>query len=92
MFSVFKLTSVMSCTYSQAGFQVIIGSIDLKIIYCPEDPNDPLSEITNELSIFTDSIRATSVDTRCSHGCNVIMFALIWTLHHLHPKKGKNEM
>ena len=53
----------------------IIGSLDLKISYRPDDPNDPLSEINNELMMFTDSDWATSVDTRCSHGCYVIMFA-----------------
>ena len=30
---------------------------------------------SNELMMFTDSDWATSVDTRCSHGCYVIMFA-----------------
>ena len=39
------------------------------------DPNDPLSETKNQLMMFTDSDRAISVDTRCSHGCHVIMFA-----------------
>jgi len=53
----------------------IIGSLDWKINYRPDDPNDPLSETNNMLMIFTDSEWATFVDTRCSHGCCMIMFA-----------------
>ena len=51
----------------------IIGSLDLKITQRPDDPND--QKMNNELMMFTDSDWATSVDTRCSHGCYVIMFA-----------------
>jgi len=53
----------------------IIGSLDLKITYRPDDPNNPLSETNNELMRFTDSDWATSVDAGCSHGCFVVMFA-----------------
>jgi hypothetical protein len=59
----------------------IIGSLDLKITYRPDDPNDPPSEINNELMMFTDSDWATSVDTRCSHGCCVIIFAGVAIAH-----------
>jgi len=63
----------------------IIGSLDLKITYRPDDPNDPLSEINNELMMFTDSDWATSVDIRCSHGCYVIMFAGAAIAHRSKP-------
>jgi len=81
IFSVSQLSCVMSCP-SQENLSVarqvikyIIGSLDLKITYRPDDPNVPVSESTNELTMmFTDSDWATSVDTRCSHECYVIMF------------------
>ena len=76
MFSVSQLSRVMSCPATQENLSLarqvikyIIGSLDLKITYHPDDPNDQLSEINNELMMFTDSDWATSVDTRCSHGC-----------------------
>jgi len=53
----------------------IMSSLDLKITYHNDDPNDPLSETKNELTMFTDFDWATSVDTRCSHRCYVIMLA-----------------
>jgi len=81
MFSVSQLCRVMSSPtheYLSLARQVIkyiMGSLYLKITYRPDDPNDPLSEANNELMITTDSDWTTSVDTRCSHGCYVIMFA-----------------
>jgi len=33
----------------------IIGSLDLKITYRPDDPNDPLSQTNHKLMMFTDS-------------------------------------
>ena len=81
MFSVSQLSHVMSCptqknlSLARQVIKYIIGSLDLKITYHPDDPNDLLSETNNELMMFTDSDWATSVDNRCSHGCNVIMFA-----------------
>jgi len=80
-FSVSQLSRVMSCPIQENPFlaqqviKYIIGSVDLKITYRPDDPNDPLSETNNKLMIFTDFDWATSVDTQCSHGCYVIMFA-----------------
>jgi len=61
MFSVSQLSRVMSCTtqenlsLARQVIKYIIGSLDLKISYRPDDPNDPLSEINNELMMFTDS-------------------------------------
>jgi len=81
MFSVSQLSRVMSCptqenlSLARQVIKYIIGSLHLKITYRPDDPNDVLSETNNELMMFTDSDWATSVDTRCSHGCYVIMFA-----------------
>ena len=80
MFSVSQLSCVMSCptqenpSLARQVIKYIIGSLDLKITYRPDDPNDPLA-INNELIMFTDSDWATSVDTQCSHGCCIIMFA-----------------
>ena len=79
MFSVFQLSRVMSCptqenlSLTRQVIKFIIGSLDLKITQRPDDPND--QKMNNELMMFTDSDWATSVDTRCSHGCYVIMFA-----------------
>jgi len=70
MFSVSQLSRVMSCptqenlSLARHVIKYVIGSLDLKITYRPDDPNDPLSEINNELMMFTDSDWATSVDTR----------------------------
>jgi len=83
LFSVSQLSCVMSCptqenlSLARQVIKYIIGTVDLKITYRPDDPNDPLSEINNELMpvMFTDSDWATTVDMRCSHGCYVIMFA-----------------
>jgi len=81
MFSVSQLSRVMSCqtqenlSLARQVIKYIIRSWDLEITYRPDDPNDPLSEINNELMMFTDSDWATSVDTQCSHACYVIMFA-----------------
>jgi len=83
MFSVqvSQLSRVTSCptqenlSLARQVIKYIIRSLDLKIVYRPDDPNDPLSETNNELMMFTDSDWATSLDTRCSHGCYVIMFA-----------------
>ena len=81
MFSVSQLPRVMSCptkenfALARQVIKYLIGSLDLKITYYPDDPNDPLSETNNELMMFTDSNWATLVDTRCSHGCYIIMFA-----------------
>ena len=69
MFCVSQLSHVMSCP-TQENL-----SLARQVAYCPDDPNDPLSETNNELIMFMDSVWATSVDTRCSHGCYVIMFA-----------------
>jgi len=87
MFSVSQLFRVMSCpthenlSLARQVIKYIIGSLDLKITYRPDDPNDPLSEANNELMMFTDSDWATSVDTRCSHGCYVVMFACAAIAH-----------
>jgi len=79
MFSVSQLSRVTSCpTQENLARQVIkyiIGTLDLKITYRPEDPNIPFSSTDTELMMFTDSDWATSVDTLRSHGCYVIMFA-----------------
>ena len=77
MCSVSQLSRMMSCLTQEnlSLIKYIIRSLDLKITYRPDDPNDPLSETNDELMMFTDSDWATSVDTRCSHGCYVIMFA-----------------
>ena len=81
MFSVSQLSRVMSCptqenlALARQVIKYIIGSLDLKITYRPDNPNDPMSETNNELMMFTDSDWATSVDTRCSHGCYILMFA-----------------
>jgi len=81
MFSVSQLSRVMSCptqenlALARQVIKYIIGSLDLKITYCPDDANDAMSETNNELMMFTDSDWATSVDTRCSHGCYILMFA-----------------
>jgi len=79
MFSVSQLSRVMTCptqenlSLARQVIKYIIGSLDLKITYRPDDPNDPLCE-TN-LMMFTVSDWATSVDTRCSHECYVVVFA-----------------
>jgi len=81
MFSISQLSRVMSCpiqenlSLARQGIKYIIGSLDLKIIYLPDDPNDPLFETNNEFIMFTDFDWATSVDTRCSHKSYVIIFA-----------------
>ena len=52
-----------------------IGSIDEKITYRPTDANDPFGGYNYGLMVFTDSDWATSVDTRRSHGCYIVMLA-----------------
>jgi len=63
MFSVqvSQLSRVTSCptqeniSLARQVIKYIIESLDMKITYHPDDPNDPLSEINNELMMFTDS-------------------------------------
>jgi len=69
------------CDICHMAVFLIIGSLDLKINYRRDDPNDPLSEANNELTIFPHSDWATCVDIRCSHGCYVIMFAGVAIAH-----------
>ena len=52
-----------------------MGSLDEKITYRPADPNDPFGDYNYGLMAFTDSDWATSVDTRRSHGCYIVMLA-----------------
>jgi len=81
MFCVSQLSRVMNCPTQEnlslvrQVIKYIISLLDLKIYYSPHDPNDPLCETHNQLMIFTDSDWSTFVDTRCSLGCYVIMFA-----------------
>jgi len=59
MFSVSQLSRVMICptqgnlSFARQVIKYIIGSLDLKITYCPDEPNYPLSETNNELMTFT---------------------------------------
>jgi len=61
MFSVSQLSRVMSCptpenlNLARQVIKYIIGSLDLKITYRPDDPDDANSEANNELMMFTDS-------------------------------------
>ena len=52
-----------------------MGSLDEKITYRPADSNDPFGDYNYGLMVFTDSDWATSVDTRRSHGCYIVMLA-----------------
>lgn len=52
-----------------------MGSLDEKITYRPADPNDPFGDYNYGLMAFTDSDWATSVDTRRSHGCYIVMLS-----------------
>jgi hypothetical protein len=52
-----------------------IGSLDEKITYRPTDANDPFGGYSYGLMAFTDSDWATSVDTRRSNGCYIVMLA-----------------
>jgi hypothetical protein len=52
-----------------------IGSLDEKITYRPTDADDPFGGYNYGLMAFTDSDWATSMDTRRSHGCYVVMLA-----------------
>jgi hypothetical protein len=52
-----------------------IGSLDEKITYRPTDADDPFGGYNYGLMAFTDSDWTTSVDTRRSHGCYIVMLA-----------------
>jgi len=52
-----------------------IGSLDEKITYRPTVADDPFGGYNYGLMAFTDSDWATSVDTRRSHGCYIVMLA-----------------
>jgi hypothetical protein len=52
-----------------------LGSLDEKITFRPADANDPLGDFNYGLMAFSDSDWATSVDTRRSHGCYIIMLS-----------------
>ncbi len=65
-----------------------LGSLDEKITYRPADPNDPLGDFNYGLMAFTDSDWATSVDTRHSHGCYIIMVVGRCIVHRSKPHKS----
>ncbi len=52
-----------------------LGSLDEKITFRPADVNDPLGDFIYGLMTFSDSDWVTSVDTRHSHGCYIIMLS-----------------
>jgi hypothetical protein len=60
---------------------VTIGSLDEKITYRPTDADDPFGGYNYGLMAFTDSDWATSVDTRRSHGCYIVMLAASCIAH-----------
>ena len=80
MFSVSQLSRVMSCPTSESlnlarqVIRYIMGTLDLKITYRPDDPRVPFSDTDTKCMMFMDSDQATSVDTRRSHGYYVVTF------------------
>ena len=49
--------------------------MDEKITFRPTDSSDPHGQSNGELMVFTDFDRATSMDTRRSRGCYIVMMS-----------------
>ena len=76
-----QVCRVMSCPTlenlqtAQNILKYAIGSMDEKITFRPTDSSDPHGQSNGELMVFTDSDWATSMDTRRSHGCYIVMMS-----------------
>ena len=81
MYSMRQICKVMSCPNAENIAQArnvikyMIGSMDEKLTLRPTDTSDPYGDYNYNLMMFSDSDWATSVDTRRSHGCYIVMLA-----------------
>jgi len=82
MYSVSQICEVMSCPNAENIAQArnvikyMTGSMDKKLTFRPTDTSDPYGDYNYNLMMFSDSDWATtSVNTRRSHGCYIVMLA-----------------
>jgi hypothetical protein len=69
------MTNEENLHIAQNILKYALGSLDEKITFRPADANDPLGDFNYGLMSFSDSDWATSVVTRHSHGCYIIMLS-----------------
>ncbi len=72
---VMSMTNEENLLIAENILKYALGSLDENITFRPADVNDPLGDFNYGLMVFSDSDWDTSVDTRRSHGCYIIMLS-----------------